>query len=100
MAVAKVGFFTRWHERAAAGDRCLFAFDQARHAEQLGVSTAWVAQHSIDPGRDATMRSLELIAREVATALGWTLSRGTTETGRNTPALVGRARETVVEIST
>lgn len=27
--------------------------------------------HSIDPGHDATLRSLELIAREVAPALGW-----------------------------
>jgi putative FMN-dependent luciferase-like monooxygenase len=27
--------------------------------------------HSIDPGHDATLRSLELIARQVAPALGW-----------------------------
>lgn len=56
--------------------------------------------HSIDPGHEATLRSLELIAQQVAPALGWTLSLGTAETGRNTPALVGRERETVVEIST
>jgi hypothetical protein len=27
--------------------------------------------HSVDPGHDATLRSLELVAREVAPALGW-----------------------------
>jgi alkanesulfonate monooxygenase SsuD/methylene tetrahydromethanopterin reductase-like flavin-dependent oxidoreductase (luciferase family) len=48
--------------------------------------------HSIDPGHEATMRSLELIAGRVAPALGWDtdlLDAGTAETGRNTPARLG-----------
>jgi putative FMN-dependent luciferase-like monooxygenase len=49
--------------------------------------------HSIDPGHDATMRSLELIARQVAPALGWAQAPGTTETGRNTPTAVGVTRQ-------
>ena len=49
--------------------------------------------HSIDPGHDATMRSLELIARQVAPALGWAQAPVTAETGRNTPTAVGVARQ-------
>ncbi len=45
MTGVKLGFFTRLLERAPAGDRYRFAAEQARHAEQLGFDTAWVAQH-------------------------------------------------------
>ena len=57
MAVVKLGFFTRLLERAGAADRYRFAAEQARHAEQLGFETVWVAQHfdarprlGVDPG--------------------------------------------------
>ena len=52
--------------------------------------------HSIDPGHDATMRSLELIARRVAPALGWETGlpgAGTAETGRNILSTLGVTRE-------
>jgi putative FMN-dependent luciferase-like monooxygenase len=45
MAVVQVGFFTRLLERADAADRYRFATEQARHAEELGFQTVWVAQH-------------------------------------------------------
>jgi putative FMN-dependent luciferase-like monooxygenase len=45
MARVKLGFFTRLLERAGAADRYRFALEQARHAEQLGLDTVWVAQH-------------------------------------------------------
>ena len=45
MAVVKLGFFTRLLERADAAHRYRFASEQARHAEQLGFDTVWVAQH-------------------------------------------------------
>jgi putative FMN-dependent luciferase-like monooxygenase len=45
MTGQKLGFFTRLLERADAADRYRFAAEQARHAEQLGFDTVWVAQH-------------------------------------------------------
>ncbi|HEY3337780.1 MAG TPA: putative FMN-dependent luciferase-like monooxygenase [Propionicimonas sp.] len=45
MTGVKLGFFTRLLERAPAADRYWFAAEQARHAEQLGFETVWVAQH-------------------------------------------------------
>jgi putative FMN-dependent luciferase-like monooxygenase len=45
MTGVRLGFFTRLLERATAADRYRFAAEQARHAEQLGFDTVWVAQH-------------------------------------------------------
>jgi putative FMN-dependent luciferase-like monooxygenase len=45
MGAVQLGFFTRLLERAGAADRYRFAAEQARHAEELGFQTVWVAQH-------------------------------------------------------
>ncbi len=50
MTGVKLGFFTRLLERASAADRYWFATEQARHAEQLGFDTVWVAQHHFHAG--------------------------------------------------
>ena len=45
MTSPKLGFFTRLLEQASPLDRYRFAAEQARHAEQLGFDSVWVAQH-------------------------------------------------------
>jgi hypothetical protein len=45
--------------------------------------------HSIDPGHDATMRSLELIAQQVAPALGWAQAPVTGKQAATPPASLG-----------
>src|SRR5665647_2973240 len=58
MAVVKLGFFTRLLERADAAHRYRFAAEQARHAEQLGFDTVWVAQHHFHAAEDAVVTDL------------------------------------------
>ncbi len=45
MTLQGLGFFTRLLEQTDAAGRYRFAAEQARHAEQLGFDTVWVAQH-------------------------------------------------------
>ncbi|SJM62594.1 putative FMN-dependent luciferase-like monooxygenase [Gulosibacter sp. 10] len=44
----RIGFFTRLLEDAPAAERYHFALEQIEHAERLGFSTAWIAQHHFD----------------------------------------------------
>ncbi len=45
MTTPNIGLFTRLLEDASPGDRYRFALDQIRAAEDLGFTSAWVAQH-------------------------------------------------------
>jgi putative FMN-dependent luciferase-like monooxygenase len=66
MAQVKLGFFTRLLESGSAADRYRFALEQARHAEQLGFDTAWVAQHHFHAGEGGLPSPLVLLAHLAA----------------------------------
>ena len=59
---------------------------------KLGFDTVWVAQHHFHAD-EGGLPSLELIAQQVAPALGLGASTCHGETGRNTPSVVGVARQ-------
>ncbi|MCX7383487.1 MAG: putative FMN-dependent luciferase-like monooxygenase [Alphaproteobacteria bacterium] len=48
MALKKLGFFSRLLDDVPAGERYRLAMEQIIHAERMGLSSAWVAQHHFD----------------------------------------------------
>ncbi len=48
MTLKRLGFFTRLLDDVPAGERYRLAMEQIIHAERMGLSSAWVAQHHFD----------------------------------------------------
>lgn len=48
MTLKNIGFFTRLLDDVPAGERYRLALEQIIHAERMGLSSAWVAQHHFD----------------------------------------------------
>jgi putative FMN-dependent luciferase-like monooxygenase len=48
MTLKRLGFFTRHLDDVPAGERYRLAMEQIIHAERMGLSSAWVAQHHFD----------------------------------------------------
>lgn len=61
-----LGFFTRLLDDVPAGERYRLATEQVRHADQLGFSSAWVAQHHFNGSEGGLPSPLVFLAHAAA----------------------------------